>query len=167
MTEEQHLDISMRKTAFLFSACAQIGGILSSVSEQHQEYLDRYGLNIGIAFQMVDDVLDFTSTESTLGKPVVSDLKEGKLTLPLIYLMQEGEPQHRELVRTVLRENGFGSVNKEAIVDLVRKYKTVDRVMNKAHQYAREAKEYLLHFPESRAREALTTIPDYIVERDR
>ncbi|PYU88994.1 MAG: polyprenyl synthetase family protein [Acidobacteria bacterium] len=167
VTEEQHLDISMRKTAFLFSACAQIGGILSSVSEQHQEYLDRYGLNIGIAFQMVDDVLDFTSTESTLGKPVVSDLKEGKLTLPLIYLMQEGEPQHRELVRTVLRENGFGSVNKEAIVDLVRKYKTVDRVMDKAHQYAREAKQYLLHFPESRAREALTTIPDYIVERDR
>ena len=90
VTEEQHLDISMRKTAFLFSACAQIGGILSSVSEQHQEYLDRYGLNIGIAFQMVDDVLDFTSTESTLGKPVVSDLKEDTF-YALIWLERDGQ----------------------------------------------------------------------------
>jgi octaprenyl-diphosphate synthase len=167
ITEEQHLDISLRKTAFLFSACARIGGILSSVGEEEEERLRGYGLNIGIAFQMVDDVLDFTSTESTLGKPVVSDLKEGKLTLPLIYLMQEGEPQHRELVRTVLSENGFGSVNKEAILDLVRRYKTVDRVMDMAHDYARRAKDYISHFPACDAREALMAIPDYIVERDR
>ena len=167
ITEEQHLDISMRKTAFLFSACSRIGGILSAVSEEEEEGLRRYGLNIGIAFQMVDDVLDFTSTESTLGKPVVSDLKEGKLTLPLIYLMREGEPEHRELVRTVLRENGFGSVNKEAILDLVRKYRTVDRVMDKANEYARRAKDYISRFRPCEAREALLAIPDYIVERDR
>jgi octaprenyl-diphosphate synthase len=167
VTEEQHLDIAMRKTAFLFSACSQIGGILGSVSEQDQESLRQYGLCIGMAFQMVDDVLDFTSNETTLGKPVVSDLKEGKLTLPLIYLMQDGTPSHRELVKTVLRENGFGTVNKEAILDLVRKYGTVERVLDKAHGYARQAKESLARFPACREREALLAVPDYIVERDR
>jgi octaprenyl-diphosphate synthase len=167
VTEEQHLDISMRKTAFLFSACSQIGGILGSVSEEDQESLRRYGLSIGMAFQMVDDVLDVTSNETTLGKPVVSDLKEGKLTLPLIYLMQDGTPSHRELVKTVLRENGFGTVNKEAILDLVRKYGTVERVLDKAHAYARQAKESLARFRTCQEREALLAVPDYIVERDR
>jgi octaprenyl-diphosphate synthase len=167
VTEEQHLDISMRKTAFLFSACSQIGGILGSVSEEDQESLRQYGLSIGMAFQMVDDVLDVTSNETTLGKPVVSDLKEGKLTLPLIYLMQDGTPSHRELVKTVLRENGFGTVNKEAILDLVRKYGTVERVLDKAHAYARQAKESLARFPICQEREALLAVPDYIVERDR
>src|SRR5688572_6160741 len=166
ITEEQHLDISKRKTAFLFSACARIGGILGSVSEEREKDLERYGLNIGIAFQMVDDVLDFTSTESTLGKPVVSDLKEGKLTLPLIYLMQEGKPEHRDLVRTVLKENGYGTVNAESILDLLREYGTVDRVIDKAQGYAREAKEYIAHFPQGLARDALMSIPDYIVARD-
>ena len=167
VTEEQHLDVSMRKTAFLFSACAQIGGILGSVSDEGQECLRQYGLGIGMAFQMVDDVLDFTSNETTLGKPVGSDLKEGKLTLPLIYLMQDGTPSHRELVKTVLRENGFGTDKKEAILDLVRKYGTAERVLEKAHAYARQAKENLARFPVCQEREALLAVPDYIVERDR
>ncbi len=166
VTEEQHLDISMRKTAFLFSACAQIGGILAGVDSQRCEFLRLYGLNIGIAFQMVDDVLDFSSDESTLGKPVVKDLKEGKLTLPLIYLLQ-AEPECRELVRTVLRENGFGSVRQEAILDLVRRHRTLDRVLEKAQQYARKARTQLDEFPAGPARDALRAIPDYIVGRDR
>jgi len=167
ITEEQHLDISMRKTAFLFSACSQIGGILGAVSEEQQECLRLYGLKTGIAFQMVDDVLDFTSTESTLGKPVGNDLKEGKLTLPLIYLMRDGEPQHRELVRTALKENSLETIHRDAIMELVREYGSADRVLHKAHEYARQAKGYLASFPACKAREALIAIPDYIVERDR
>lgn len=166
VTEEQHLDISMRKTAFLFSACARIGAILGSADEVQEESLRQYGLNIGIAFQMVDDVLDFTSTENRLGKPVGSDLKEGKLTLPLIYLLRDGAPEHRELVRTVLRENGFGSVHKEAILELVRRYGTADRVLEKARVYAHGASEGLSCFPDSRVRSALLAIPEYIVARD-
>jgi octaprenyl-diphosphate synthase len=157
----------MRKTAFLFSACARIGGILGNSTPREQEQLADYGLSIGIAFQLVDDVLDFTSTESTLGKPVVSDLKEGKLTLPLIYLMRDGQPEHRDLVRTVLRENGFGTVHKEAILDLVQRYGTVDRALDKAQAYARRAKESIRGFRPCEARDALLAIPDYIVERDR
>ncbi|MBZ5495163.1 MAG: polyprenyl synthetase family protein [Acidobacteriia bacterium] len=167
VTEAQHLDISMRKTAFLFSACTQMGGILGSASGEQEEALRLYGLNVGMAFQMVDDVLDITSDESTLGKPVCSDLKEGKLTLPLIYLMRDGEPEHRELIRTIIREDGFGGVHRDKVLDLVRQYGTADRVLEKAHEYARQAKGYLADCPDCQARDALMAIPEYIVERDR
>jgi octaprenyl-diphosphate synthase len=167
VTEEQHLDISMRKTAFLFSACTQMGAILGSAQEAQEEALRLYGLNVGMAFQMVDDVLDFTSNESTLGKPVCSDLKEGKLTLPLIYLMRDGKPEHRDLIRTIIREDGFGGAHGEAVLDLVRQYHTSDRVLDKAAGYSHQAKKYLMSFAPGEARDALMAIPDYIVERDR
>jgi len=167
ITEAQHLEISMRKTALLFSACTQIGGILGSVTEEQEEDLRLYGLQVGMAFQLVDDVLDFTSTESTLGKPVCSDLKEGKLTLPLIYLMQDGTPQDRELIRSIIREDDFGGRNRDTILDLIRHYGTADRVLDKASEYARQAKKHLMSFPDCEARAALTAIPDYIVSRDR
>ncbi len=167
VTEEQHLDISMRKTAFLFSACTQMGGILGMVSAEQEEALRLYGLHVGMAFQMVDDVLDITSTESTLGKPVCSDLKEGKLTLPLIYLMRDGKPEHRELIREIIRKDGFGGAHREKVLDLVREYRTADRVMEKAYEYARQAKKCLDGFSPCQARDALLAIPEYIVERDR
>lgn len=167
VTEEQHLDISMRKTAFLFSACTQMGGVLASVPAAQEEALRLYGVHVGMAFQLVDDVLDITSDEATLGKPVCSDLKEGKLTLPLIYLMREGRPEHRELIRTIIREDGYGSSNRDQIVALVREYKTADRVLGKARDYALQAKDYLTGFPDCPARNALLSIPDYIVARDR
>ncbi len=167
ITEEQHLDISMRKTAFLFSASAQLGAILGSAEEEKEELLRLYGLNVGLAFQLVDDVLDLTSNENTLGKPVGSDLKEGKLTLPLIYLMREGEPHHRALVQKALRDNNSGSSTMNEIFQLVKEYRTADRVLEKAQDYAQKAKACLKDFPHSKAREALLAIPEYIVERDR
>jgi octaprenyl-diphosphate synthase len=167
ITEEQHLDISMRKTAFLFSASSQLGGILGSAGEKEEERLRLYGLNVGLAFQLVDDVLDFTSNESTLGKPVGSDLKEGKLTLPLIYLMRDGEPRHRDLVREALHENSLDTPTRDSILQLVRDYHTADRVLAKAHDYARKAQDCLKDFPDCEARTALLSIPEYIVERDR
>ena len=167
ITEEQHLDISTRKTAFLFSACSQLGGVLGSAGEEKEELLRLYGLNVGLAFQLVDDVLDLTSDESTLGKPVGSDLKEGKLTLPLIYLMRDGAPHHRELVKNALREKNLDASSRNAIFQLVRDYHTADRVLEKAHAYAQKARECLKDFPACKARDALMSIPDYIVERDR
>jgi octaprenyl-diphosphate synthase len=167
ITEEQHLDISMRKTAFLFSACSQLGGILGEAGEDKIEQLRLYGMNVGLAFQMVDDVLDLTSNENTLGKPVGSDLKEGKLTLPLIYLMREGESRHRDLVQNALREKNFSVPVMEEILQLVREYGTADRVLKKAYEYAQKAKDCLKDFPACEARDALLSIPDYMVERDR
>ena len=164
ITEEQHLDISMRKTAFLFSACAQIGAILGTARPEQQQSLKQYGLNVGIAFQLVDDVLDFTSNETTLGKPVGNDLKEGKLTLPLIYLMENG---HRDLIRQVLNESGCKSEAKDRIVQLLKEHHIVDRVMTKAQGFAATAKAHLAGFTDCPARTALLSIPDYIIERDR
>ncbi len=167
VTEEQHLDISTRKTAFLFSACSQLGAILGSADEDKEELLRLYGLNVGLAFQLVDDVLDFTSNESTLGKPVGSDLKEGKLTLPLIYLMRDGAPHHREFVRKAFLENDLDTAKRDEIFRLVREYRTADRVLEKANDYAQRARACLKDFPISQARDALMSIPNYIVERDR
>jgi octaprenyl-diphosphate synthase len=167
ITEEQHLDVSMRKTAHLFSACAEIGGILGAADFGQQEQLRLYGHNVGMAFQLVDDVLDLTSTETQLGKPVGSDLREGKLTLPLIYLVRDGRPEHRRLVATVLLENGFTSVRREVILDLLREYRSVERVLEKARGYAARAKESIAELPSNPAQAALSMIPDFIVERDR
>ena len=167
ITEEQHLDISTRKTAYLFSACSQIGGILGSVDDKKEELLRLYGMNIGLAFQLVDDVLDFTSNESTLGKPVGSDLNEGKLTLPLIYLMREGAAEHGELIRNALMNQTVCESSIQKIIQLVRDFHTADRVLAKANDYANKARECLRDFPPGSARDALMSIPDYIVERDR
>lgn len=167
ITEEQHLDISMRKTAYLFSACSQLGGILGCAGEEREELLRLYGLNVGLAFQLVDDVLDFTSDESTLGKPVGSDIKEGKLTLPLIYLMRDGDPRDRDKIRRALRDKHVDDRSRDAILELVRNYRTADRVLEKAHDYAQKAKACLRDFPACPARDALLSIPEYIVERDR
>lgn len=167
VTEAQHLDISLRKTASLFSACTQIGAILGSASDEREEALRLYGLSVGMAFQLVDDVLDLTSTESTLGKPVCSDLKEGKLTLPIIYLLRDGLPEHRELILKIMRDDGVDTTHREQVLALVREYGTADAVREKAHEYARQARKCLDSFPPSKARDALLAIPDYIVSRDR
>jgi octaprenyl-diphosphate synthase len=167
VTEEQHLDIATRKTAFLFSACSQLGGILGLAGPEKVELLRRYGLNVGLAFQLVDDVLDLTSNESTLGKPVGNDLKEGKLTLPLLYLMRDGAPQHRDLVRRALLESAPDPDLRDAIFQLVREYRTGERVLDKARGYAEQAIACIENFPDCAAREALRSIPNYIIQRDR
>ena len=91
ITEDEHFDIIRRKTAYLFGGCAQIGGMLGRVSPEQEQALQEYGFNLGIAFQIVDDLLDFTGDLTALGKPVGADLREGKMTLPLIHLLQQGE----------------------------------------------------------------------------
>ena len=91
ITEDEHFDIIRRKTAYLFGGCAQIGGMLGKVSREQEQALREYGFNLGIAFQIVDDLLDFTGDAAAVGKPIGSDLREGKVTLPLIHLLQHGE----------------------------------------------------------------------------
>ena len=167
ITEDQHLDISMRKTAFLFSAAAQLGGVLGGVDAEHEERLRLYGMNIGLAFQLVDDVLDLTSDERTLGKPVQSDLKEGKLTLPLIRLIKNGEPAHREMVQNALVARNSDAMVREAIAHLVGNSGAADYVMEKARDYAQKAKDCIEDFPACAARRALFAISGHIVERDR
>ena len=165
LTEAEHLDIVRRKTAWLFSGCGRVAGVLSGVEPARVEALSEYGMNLGMAFQIVDDLLDFTADSRVLGKPVASDLKEGKLTLPLIYLLQDAEPAERDMVRTVLEEEDFLTVRRDEILELLRRRRTFERTREVARDYALRAREALALFPPSAAREALRTLPDFVLSR--
>jgi octaprenyl-diphosphate synthase len=166
ISEAEHLEIVRRKTACMFSACAEVGGIVAGASREERRALARYGLTVGIAFQLVDDVLDFVSTEEKLGKPVANDLREGKITLPLIYLMKEGNNAHREMIEAVMRDRGFASVKREDVLQLIRESGALSRARSEALRYADEALDVLNIFPPSQYRNALASVPRFIIERD-
>ena len=167
ITEQDLLDIAKRKTAYLFSGCARIGGTLGKVSPAQEEALARYGLNVGLAFQLVDDILDFSSSKKVLGKPVLSDLKEGKITLPLIYAMDVCSSEETQKIKTVLEEKEFKSVSREDILSIIEKYDTLRKARSRATRFARDAEETLELFSQSTFREALHAIPQFILDRDR
>ncbi len=166
LTEQDAIDLSYRKTACLFSGCTQLGAALAQQEDKQEQAMVDYGRYAGMAFQLVDDLLDFTASAATLGKPVLSDLKEGKVTLPLIYAMENGHATARKLVATVLAEKGFHSVKPEEITDLVHESGALERARRVAHDYAARAKECLGGFGDSEYRRALLTVPDFILERE-
>jgi octaprenyl-diphosphate synthase len=129
------------------------------------QVLARYGRALGICFQLVDDLLDFTAREAELGKPVLSDLKEGKLTLPLILLLPRVDADRRRLVETVLEDRSFGRVSSQEILDLVRAEGTIEEVGELAQGYAAQAKQELEIFPPGDARDALEFAPDFVLNR--
>src|SRR5215471_741069 len=166
ISQEEHLDIVRRKTAFMFSACAEVGGIVGGANEDERTALSRYGSSVGIAFQLIDDVLDFVSTEDKLGKPVANDLREGKLTLPLIYAMEDGSTKERDMIETVMRERGFKSVPRDEVLKVLTEHDALDRARATAKRYAAQAADALGVFADSRYRRALLSIPQFIIERD-
>jgi octaprenyl-diphosphate synthase len=166
MTEKEHLEIIRRKTACLFSGCAQVAGVLAGAGPERTRALSDYGMRLGMAFQLIDDLLDFTASESVLGKPVASDLKEGKLTLPLIYLLERNDPAERALVQTVLDERDFRSVSREAILERLDAAGTLDRTRDLARAYARQARECLEPFDPCPARDALQALPEFVISRE-
>src|SRR5437762_9934704 len=116
ISEEPYFDVIARKTAYLFSACCEIGSLLGNADSQTQNMLRDYGMNLGIAFQLVDDLLDFTGNEEALGKPAGADLLEGKISLPLIFLLQR-EPQRRSDVQRVIAEGNYKAVSRESLLN--------------------------------------------------
>src|SRR5207237_6081167 len=140
VTEEDALRLATYKTACLFSGCARLGAVLGGLEGEEEQALADYGRYAGLAFQLVDDLLDFTASVEQLGKPVLRYLKEGKVTLPLIYAMENGHRDARELVARVLAEKELNSVRPETIVSLVHEYGALDRTRSLAHEYARGAK---------------------------
>ncbi len=167
VTADEHLDLVSRKTAGLFSACCEIGAVVAGAREEEIEALRDYGMDLGMAFQIIDDVLDFTSTQSTLGKPVVNDLKEGRLTLPLIYLLRKDDGESRAMIGTVLRERGFGTITKERILAALAQHRTIDETLDLARAFGKSAQKRLAIFPDSEIKEALFSLPTFIIERDR
>jgi octaprenyl-diphosphate synthase len=166
VTEEDALNLATYKTACLFSGCARLGAVLGGMEGEDEEALADYGRYAGLAFQLVDDLLDFTASAEQLGKPVLSDLKEGKVTLPLIYAMENGHREARELVARVLEEKEFESVRPETIVALVQESGALERTRNLAHEYARRAKNCIDGNGDSEYGRALLTLPDFILERE-
>jgi octaprenyl-diphosphate synthase len=171
LRENEVVDLAARKTACLFSGCARLGAVLGRLPAAEEQALADYGRNIGVAFQLVDDLLDFTASPTQLGKPVLSDLKEGKVTLPLIYALesagQNGGSAGRRMVRTVLDEKGFVSVRPEEISALVRDSGALDRTRRLAHDYAGRAKACLNGRGDTEYGRALRAVPDFILERER
>ena len=167
ITEDEHFDIIRRKTAFLFGASSQIGGMLGGVSKEQEEALQQYGFNLGIAFQVVDDLLDFTGDHEALGKPVGADLVEGKMTLPLIHMLQQ--PGHRggEIVRDIIATRAATGEQWTEILGLLREHRSIEYASKRAVDFAERAKKQLAVFPPSSERDALMALPDYVLSRDR
>ncbi len=166
VTEEDYFELIYRKTACLFSACVRAGALLADRPEEEENRMASYGVNLGLAFQLIDDVLDFTSSEKKLGKPIGNDLREGKVTLPLIYLLQECTPEESRKVVQVFDDAGFQNVAFEEIVELVERYGALQAAREKAKSFAEEAKRCLEIFPESIYKDALMSLPDFIIARE-
>jgi octaprenyl-diphosphate synthase len=166
LTEEDALELAARKTARLFSGCTRLGAVLGNADDAGEQALADYGHFAGLAFQLVDDLLDFTASPEQLGKPVLSDLKEGKVTLPLIYALESAGAPGRRLVQAVLEEKDFQSVRPEQIVALVQDSGAVERTRNAALDFARRAKVCLNGTATSDFGRALMAVPDFILDRD-
>jgi octaprenyl-diphosphate synthase len=167
ISEEEHLDIVKRKTAYLFAGCARIGGMLAPITLDQQEALWDYGLHIGMAFQVVDDLLDFTGEEAVLGKPVGGDLREGKLTLPVIHLLSRDNRRADALVRQIVREQNVTRDDWRELRALLTQTRSIDYAHSTAVEFVERAKRALRAFPPGPARDALMFLPDYVLSRDR
>jgi len=167
LTEEEHFDILRRKTAYLFAGSAKIGGMLGQTTREQQDALWDYGMNIGMAFQIADDVLDFTGDEVALGKPVGGDLREGKVTLPVIHLLARGDARADGLIRKVVTERSVTIEEWREIRSLLGQSRSTEYARRIAADYIERAKEALYAFPPSDARDALMYLPDYVISRDR
>jgi octaprenyl-diphosphate synthase len=165
-TPEMHLDITRRKTADLIALCARIGAILGGAVPEKERALDQYGRKLGICFQMVDDLLDFTADESVLGKPVLNDLREGRLTLPSIFLMRREGARGRTLVEQALAKGGFSRGRAEGVLAAVRASGALAEAQQLAEDYAAAARAELRVFEPSPFRDALEALPGFVLARD-
>lgn len=166
ISEAQYFDVLKRKTAYLFSASCEIGAILGGAIEKQQTALRDYGLYLGTAFQLIDDLLDFTSSEEALGKAAGADLLGGKVTLPLIYL-RDTEPNARAMVETVLREGKYSTVKPQDLLDAMVRSGALEQARTRANEYAESACTALDILPDSDYCESLRALPTYILNRDR
>ena len=167
LSEEEHFDIVRRKTAYLFAGCAKIGGLLGPTSRDQQDALWEYGFNIGMAFQLVDDLLDFTGEEGALGKPVGGDLVEGKMTLPVIHLLSHGDHHADALIRRIVHERAATLDEWRELRSLLVQTRSIDYANRVAGDFVERAKRALAAFPSGPERDALNFLPDYVLSRDR
>jgi len=164
---DEHFDLIYRKTACLFSVCMRLGAILGGATADQEASLAQYGHDLGMAFQIVDDVLDPTASESVLGKPVASDLREGKVTMAVIHALERCTAAERKQIHTVLRERAFDGVTHAEILAILDRYRSLDAAITRALQFAEMAGNAICSFPDSEIKRALLWAPEFVVSREK
>lgn len=165
MSEQDYLDIVSKKTASLFSGSCQIGGIIGNASKKEELSLAEYGTNLGMSFQIIDDLLDYTGNEKDLGKPILSDLKEGRITLPLVYTMNNDGKVNRRRIKDILSNRNLEQESQEEILNILKSNGALDYTYEKAKEFSEESKEVISQLPKSIHREALSLFSDFILTR--
>jgi octaprenyl-diphosphate synthase len=166
ITEEEYLEVIEAKTAALISSACRIGAILGNVTPDKEEALAGYGMDIGYAFQLLDDTLDYTANQDKLGKLLGKDLGEGKLTLPLIHLVKKSGPDESVRVKKIISDQSEKAADLDYILELMGKYRSIEYAVGRATSHVERAKARLAVFPESRHKDALYAVADYVIERD-
>jgi octaprenyl-diphosphate synthase len=164
---QEHLDLIYRKTACLFSVCMRVGAILGGATDEEEKRLGQYGRQLGLAFQIVDDVLDLTASETVLGKPVASDLREGKATMSVIHALERCTPVERHHIETILHDRAFNGVTHADILTILNRYASLEFASHEAARYAESARNALGIFPDSEIKRALLWAPDFVVAREK
>ncbi len=164
---DEHFDLIYRKTACLFSVCMRLGAILGNATPEQEDQVARYGRDLGMAFQIVDDVLDLTASENILGKPVASDLREGKVTMAVIHALERCTPEEREMIETVVEQRAFNGVTHGEILEILNRYGSLDSAATRALQYAESARKAICTFPDSEIKRALLWAPEFVVAREK
>jgi octaprenyl-diphosphate synthase len=167
ITLDEYFDLIFRKTACLFSVCMRLGAILGGATAAQEEALAHYGHDLGMAFQIVDDVLDLTASEDMLGKPVASDLREGKATMAVIHALERCTPAERTKIDTILRDRAFNGVTHSQIMEILIRYKSLDAATTRAMRYAESAQKAICTFPDSEIKRALLWAPEFVVAREK
>ncbi len=179
INEEEYFDLIYRKTACLFKVSMQLGAVIAGaviagpalpgepVDAPFEETLGEYGRNLGLAFQIVDDVLDLTAKDDVLGKPATSDLREGKATLAVIHALERGTGAEREAIRMVLADRSFARVPHAEILEILHRHGSIAYAMDTACAYAEAARQSITELPETEYKRALLWVPGYVTTRDR
>jgi octaprenyl-diphosphate synthase len=165
ITEADYMELIDRKTASLFSACASLGAVAAGAEDSTEARLGEFAWNLGMAFQLVDDILDYTSTEKILGKPSGNDLREGKVTLPMIYALETASAEERAAIETVIADASYEHVPFMRVLQMLEQHGAIARAYERAHAFTEKARGILCTFPQSPAQRALWSILDLVTER--
>lgn len=165
LPESEYMQIIRRKTAVLIQGACRVGAIIANADKEREIALSRYGLNLGLAFQMVDDLLDYISDTSVIGKTVGADLREGKLTLPVIYSLGAADKKDRTQMEKIIKNDNFSVNDFEKLIGLLKKYNGIAYTRQLAETYIRKAKEAVSLFEVTEHRRLLESIADYAITR--
>ena len=164
-SEDTYLDVVAAKTAALFAAACRVGAVVADRPRQEEEALDGYGRNLGIAFQLVDDALDYSSHSTTLGKTVGDDFREGKITLPVILAYRRGNDEERQFWHRTLEEGEQDDADIKKAIDIMKSHQALPDTVDRARHYGAKAKDALGIFPDTNENQILLDLVDFCIDR--